>query len=245
MKNKAAAKQTDKKTVLPFQIKKQPDEVTCGPTCLQSVYRYWGEKISFGAVSKSVAMLPGGGTLAVYLGSDALRRGYRATLYTYNLKMFDPTWFSEEKVDLSEKLQAQLRFKKGDKMRLATQGYLDYIKLGGLIRMEDLKGSLLRRYLSKGTPILTGLSSTALYRTAREYGVNSEYDDIRGQPGGHFVVLHGYDIKNRKVMVADPYGGLDGDHHYEADLDRVVNAILLGIVTYDGNFLILEPKIKK
>ena len=34
--------------------------------------------------------------------------------------------------------------------------------------MEDLSGRLIRKYLKRDQPILTGLSSTFLYRTARE-----------------------------------------------------------------------------
>lgn len=40
------------KTVLqlPFKILPQPDETTCGPTCLHSVYRYWGDEVGLGDV---------------------------------------------------------------------------------------------------------------------------------------------------------------------------------------------------
>src|SRR5262245_26599770 len=31
---------------LDFDIKAQPDEVTCGPTCLHALYQYYGDKIS-------------------------------------------------------------------------------------------------------------------------------------------------------------------------------------------------------
>ena len=29
---------------LPVQTLPQPDETTCGPTCLHAVYRYWGDQ---------------------------------------------------------------------------------------------------------------------------------------------------------------------------------------------------------
>jgi hypothetical protein len=32
------------------------------------------------------------------------------------------------------------------------------------------------------------------------------YDDVRGQPQGHFVVLSEYDTETREVVVADPLG---------------------------------------
>lgn len=45
-------------------IETQPDTTTCGPTCLHAVYRHFGDQI-------------------------ALARGYRATIHTWNLEVFD------------------------------------------------------------------------------------------------------------------------------------------------------------
>ncbi len=33
-----------KELVLGFDIQAQPDEVTCGPTCLQALYQYYGDE---------------------------------------------------------------------------------------------------------------------------------------------------------------------------------------------------------
>jgi hypothetical protein len=67
---------------------------------------------------------------------------------------------------------------------------------------------------------------------------------VRGVPTGHFVVLCGYDKQRHTVQVADPYlqNPLGGEHHYEVKMDRLVCAILLGVLTYDANFLVIEPK---
>ncbi len=77
----------------------------------------------------------------------------------------------------------------------------------------------------------------------REYGQPDQADDIRGTPGGHFVVLSGYDKPARTVRVADPYGPhpYGPARDYWLSTDRVVCAILLGIVTHDANLLIIQP----
>ena len=93
-------------TRLHLDITMQPDDFTCGPACLHSVYDYYGDAISLDQVITEVQSLKGGGTLAVLLGNHALRRGYRATIYTYNLHVFDPTWFTKG-VSLPEKMKAQ------------------------------------------------------------------------------------------------------------------------------------------
>jgi len=93
----------------------QPDDITCGPACLHSVYEYYGDSISLQRVITEVKSLKGGGTLAVLLGNHALKCGYKATIYTYNLHVFDPTWFTG-KVILAEKLKAQAAIKNDEKL---------------------------------------------------------------------------------------------------------------------------------
>ena len=107
--------------------------------------------------------------------------------------------------------------------------------------------TLIRKYLKRGSPILTGLSATYLYRTPREYGPNDVYDDIRGYPSGHFVVIHGYDPDTRQVLIADPSrpGTVPETGIYWASIDRLVGAVMLGILTYDANLLIIEPGYKR
>ena len=75
-----------------FDIRPQPDNTTCGPTCLHAVYRYFGDPVDLSRIIAEVPTIEGGGTLSVYLASHALRRGYRATIIPYNLQIFDPTW---------------------------------------------------------------------------------------------------------------------------------------------------------
>ena len=109
--------------------------------------------------------------------------------------------------------------------------------------MEDLRPNLIRRYLRKRVPILTGLSATYLYRTPREWGPKADYDDVRGEPSGHFVVLCGLDSESRNVLVADPMlpNPAFDRQIYSLPIERVITAILLGIVTYDANLVVIQP----
>ncbi|GIW71779.1 MAG: hypothetical protein KatS3mg102_1321 [Planctomycetota bacterium] len=231
------------RTRLQLEILRQPDETTCGPTCLHAIYRYYGLELPLAQLIEEVHRLEDGGTLAVFLACHALERGFRATIYTYNLQIFDPTWFRPGAPPLAERLERQLAYKSDPKFQLATRGYLEYLRRGGRVAFEDLSPRLIRRYLDRRVPILTGLSATYLYRSMREYGPDNEEDDLRGEPQGHFVVLCGYDRPSRTVLVADPWlpNPLSTDHLYEIPIERVVGAILLGILTYDANLLILEP----
>jgi hypothetical protein len=228
---------------LTLRILPQPDDTTCGPTCLHAVYGFHGDAMALGQVIDEVTPLATGGTLGVFLGLHALRRGYRATLYTYNLEIFDPTWFEEDPEDLAVRLRAQAELKGDRRLRLATAAYVDFLELGGRIRFQDLRPDLIRRHLMDGHPILTGLSATYLYGCAREVDEQGRlhYDSVRGEPTGHFVVVHGYDADSDSVLVADPlYENAFGSHTYRVAVLRLIGAILLGVLTYDGNLLVLE-----
>ena len=231
---------------LKVPIAAQPDDVTCGPTCLQAVYSYYDDEISLDKVIKETDMLREGGTLDVYLANHALRRGYRATILTYNLRLFDPTWFNHDQDIIAKRLQRQAAIKRDPKLQHATAGYLEFIKLGGNLQFEVLTPDLIRRYLRRRSPILTGLNATYLYGTMREDPETQEEDDVAGEPVGHFVVLSGYNKHKREVLVSDPYRAnpYDASGIYSVDMRRLIGAVLLGIVTYDANLLIItkEPE---
>ena len=222
----------------------QPDNMTCGPTCLHAVYRYYQDDIPLHDVVKEVPSLKSGGTLGVMLANHALKRGYQATIYSYNLKLFDPTWFSLSNDEICKRMKRQARVKKREKLQKATHAYIDFLELGGQLKHQDLTPRLLRKFLNRGIPVLTGLSATYLYQAVREYGPNDVDDDIRGHPAGHFVVLRGYDRKKKTVFVADPLESnpYSSDHQYVLSIERVICAILLGIVTDDANLIILQPQ---
>ena len=136
-------------TRLHFHFLKQPDNTTCGPTCLQAVYCFHGDNLSLSDVIQEVPSFEGGGTLAVMLGCHALRRGYDVRMFTFNLQVFDPTWFNadghmHDGLNLPSKLAQQMEIEPKEKLRLACESCIEFLKLGGRLRMEDLSGNLIR-----------------------------------------------------------------------------------------------------
>ncbi|MFT4515524.1 MAG: hypothetical protein ACI91B_004239, partial [Planctomycetota bacterium] len=84
---------------------------------------------------------------------------------------------------------------------------------------------------------------TFLYRECRQRTSDDKADDLRGDPVGHFVILTGYDPKQRTVLVTDPLhpNALSDVHTYPITMDRLVGAIYLGVLTYDANLIMIEP----
>lgn len=231
-------------------IQTQPDDETCGPTSLHAIYKFYGLDVPLEDVIQGVDKSLSGGTLTPMLGKHALQHGFQTRIYIYNLNIFDPSWFFQGNADnqfLIERLTTQMKYKNDPYITKATLAYVEYLELNGTICMNSLNVDLLKKYFKRGIPILTALSATYLYRSSREYFTpegKSVYDDIRGTPCGHFVVLCGYDQKKRLIVVADPsaQNPLFYNNYYKVSINRLINSIMLGVLTYDANLLIIEPK---
>lgn len=219
----------------------QPDDVTCGPTSLLQTYRYYGFDKNLDDIIDRVRRNPDGGTLAVYLGLEALGEGMGATLYSYNLAIFDPTWERLDRDELIDRLERRAKLVEGERLRRITRAYAEFLRAGGTVLLPELDRKLLVDLLSAGQPIITGLSATYLYRTPRE--LHEEYDDVRGYPVGHFVVISGYDRARDRFMVVDPspHTPYSPTGVYPVPAERLLAAILLGDATYDAVLLVLEP----
>lgn len=237
--------------MIDLSIHAQPDDETCGPTSLHAIYRYYGLNVDLSEVIQNVERCLSGGTLAPMLGKHALLHGFKVIIYTNNLNIFDPSWFDFEQGKACQellriKLTAQMKHKKTKAILQASRAYLDYLSFGGELRFRTLSVQLLKDYFSQNIPVLTGLSATYLYRSSRERYINGEaiYDDIRGTPCGHFVVLCGYDDKRRLVVVADPHreNPISQNNYYKVSSNRLINAIMVGVLTYDANLIIIQPK---
>jgi hypothetical protein len=130
------------------------------------------------------------------------------------------------------------------KLQVASQAYIKFLEAGGELRYAELDENLIKGYLKRSIPILTGLSATYLYGTPREIPQFDIYDSIKGEPAGHFVVITGYDEDKNAVFIADPMepNPLGKGQMYPVPFGRLINSIMLGIVTYDANLLVIEPK---
>jgi hypothetical protein len=230
---------------LDVRIKRQPDEITCGPTCLDAVYRYYDDLVPLARVIKEIPQLESGGTIAPFLGHHALLRGYEATLYTWDLNTFDPTWFRLGRPAFLEKLNAQAKAKSNRRTVTASRSYAQFVEHGGNVRFRDLTAPLVRGLIRRKIPVIAGLSSTYLHRIPREFGPNDVPDDVRGEPAGHFVVLSGYRRRERLVRVSDPYlPNPTRRIQYWVNINRLICGVLLGTLTFDANLLVITPRAR-
>ena len=47
---------------LELTVRPQTDNTTCGPTCLEAIYRYYDHTVDLGEIVEEVVSLPGGGS---------------------------------------------------------------------------------------------------------------------------------------------------------------------------------------
>lgn len=226
----------------------QPDDVTCGPTCLRKVYHFYGVDAELGEVLGQIDRNEDGGTLAVFLGIAALRRGFRARIFAYDLRIFDPTWARLEPEALAEKIHRRIPHMARAKEIRAARAYLEFLDLGGEIAFEELTPALLKGIIDREHPVLAGLSATYLYRMPREREAADGVlvaDDVGGEPTGHFVVISGYEHWGRRFVLRDPSEHVplisEEPDRQVVDAQRLINAILLGDLTYDAVLLELWP----
>ena len=155
---------------LQLHIQPQPDDTTCGPTCLDAIYRYYGQAVPLEDLIVAVPKTPSGGTADVYLANDALRRGFKVAIHTHNIRMFDPTWFAPG-VDIAQKLRAQKAAKGAERPVLTqlTPAYVEFLERGGELHFTDLNAAFLRRHLKRGVPVLTGPNVQNFQEIANEF----------------------------------------------------------------------------
>jgi len=145
---------------------------------------------------------------------------------------------------MAQNLKKQMRYKfRSKRLQVASKAYIKFLESGGKIFLTELNEALFKKYLKQSVPVLTGLSATYLYETRREIPANNKFDDIRGEPVGHFVIVNGFDEATNAVYLADPMNPNPlKSQYYNVTFDRLINSIMLGIVTYDANLLVIEPK---
>jgi hypothetical protein len=209
--------------------------MTCGPSSLQQVMAYYGKKMKLGDIIKDIPMFMDGTYLA-YLAKYAMEAGFKPLIITYNVDIFDPTWFRLSRKSLIKKLRSRSRIRKLDiNIRRGCKSYVDYLESGGKLSFNFTTTEIIKKYLKKKRPIIVRLSSTILHDRKRLDLNKDKRDDISGSPGFHFVVVSGY--KNGKFLIVDPqkkkYGGT-----------RWVNEefFLFTCLTALGDMLVLEGK---
>lgn len=240
--------------VLPVPRFAQPDDVSCGPTCLAQVLTYYGDLRPISSLTARIRRNRDGGTLAVHIAALALELGYQVRLYPFGVRVFDPTWWDCDGEELHDLLHARARRlvelgAPADEVE-SVEAWRDLIAAGGRVAFHEPTTQLVARVIDRGRPLIVGLNATWLYREIRHRPDDNQPDAFGGWPVGHFVVVCGYTGHGRHLHVRDPSEDApehlhpEGAHRgsYPVPGDRLIHAVLLGDLTRDAVMIEIWPR---
>ncbi|MBT3984899.1 hypothetical protein HOD38_03165 [archaeon] len=221
---------------------------SCGHSSLLQVLAYYGTKLELKEVVNEISSCEVDdlklGASECELGLFAMKRDFKSTVISLDVRRFDATWFDLSKEELKKKLELRSKFlhnlspedfKEGQGTQYldnVTKYYSEYFEKDGKVKFLPISKELIKKYIDKKIPVIALVSSQLYFKKARKY--NGKFDDIKGKPTGHWIVVSGYTDKN--FIITDPADDLEKDGNVEMEQNYLISSIN----TYGPVILIIE-----
>ncbi len=176
----------------------------CGPTCLAEVMEFYTkEKFDIKDLVKESKSPYKNMDWFFLFGMSALKRGFKVKIITVSTEILDPSWISLNPKKLVRKMKKRIKYLEGRKRkdRYLIEWNLEplkkavkFIEAGGELIFSLITIDLLKYFVKKKMPIIVPVNENIFYGIKRTK--DDEYDDIRGYPSGHIVVISGYAKKD-------------------------------------------------
>ena len=221
-----------------LEMSPQPDKRTCGLSCLQSVYGYFDKRIDVCVLARAVPLIGGGGTWAVSLAVDALRRGFDVTLC-----VLSPT--SAAKAACRDPAERRPVFASSAVPAIDLHAqYTRFFELGGRLIYESFSWSNAARLLERNGPLILGVRVPDLYRSPGRSDALAFCSRNGSWRHAHFIVLSAFNSECGTAEIWDPCpndrtGLCRPSIMPAADLERAVEASLDEL---DAHILAVRPK---
>lgn len=185
------------------------------------------------------------GTVAPELAAFCMKKGFHATVHTFDCRIVDLSWADFP----PEKMLARLREVKSTRLiptlgknvtDLFVQGYIDLLEAGGELRIRPYVTSALLDELLTTGPFMTTVCMGAFYgkgRARRGDDGKGILDDVRGSIGTHFVIVRGRDEAGR-YLIADP-GKADG--LYAVEREHLLGSIMAAQRDCENVLFLIDP----
>jgi len=232
----------------------QPDDSSCGPTSLKMALSFFKDDKSIDEIKKHVKMFKGIGCYDSHLALGAIELGYTPIVYSFNRRIFHPSWSDLNADKLLEKLIEKKKKLEGEKKKpdanlsqlrkdlISIEGYIELLKKGVELHLSPLSRDLILKYLKEGLPVIVALDMSYLY-SAPNFD-----DEFEMEHTTHFVVIYGFDPSDNTFLIADPWYEIKLDNKngkYKRDTDIIINAILYADYCNDADLLIIKKGDKK
>lgn len=217
----------------------------CGPTALKMVMEYLsGKDYDLDEIIKDADSIQKYVDWDFKLGTAAIKRGFKATIFTLSIDFFDPTWHGLSRSQLLRKLRQRLKFVMKYNKKDLHDGYIwwwyesslkaiiKFLEKGGKIVFKPITKELIISYLSKGVPVICPVNGSLMYGRKRFY--RKTFDDVKGKYFGHVITATGYE--NNRFTLTDTYEGSKRNGLLKVDRDLLINSILLST----GDLIVIQ-----
>lgn len=175
---------------------------TCGPSSLTNIYAHFGKEVGLEKILNDLKVKDDETTYLPQLARHIQQNGLATQVLSSCPFNMSPDWKDLDKSSLIENLKAWTTHHHKNPWIKDALFLLYYLEEGGRVNLVDLSTKLIDEELTKGNVVLCCLEESWLWGKRKVSNV-VEYDSIRGEPRGHFVVVYGQ--KDDEYLVSDPY----------------------------------------
>jgi uncharacterized protein YvpB len=173
-------------------LRQEPGSVDCGIVCMQMVYGYFGESVSFSQLKVDLPTTKIG-TYTPQLGSHFQEHGFNTELVTLNPKLFHLNDSEKPLGEMRSHFENLKTNAENENDQLILGFFTEYLGKGGVITPAIPTEGHIRQALSEGNLVMAVLNTTPLYE-----GLTS----TSWQNAFHIVVITGID--EEFVYLNDP-----------------------------------------
>jgi hypothetical protein len=171
----------------------QDGPTACTNACLRMVAGYFGRELERDAIDRALFKDSAGCSFNTDLARIALRHGFAADCYGYNLYLTDPADAGLSPAALLDRLRRERAHLRDPWYRPMLESIVAALQEGVHYAVRRPAFEIAASYLRARIPVIAVVSYPALH-------------GVRGNPfSGHDVVLTGYD--GRRVFFVDPLHG--------------------------------------
>lgn len=206
----------------------QPTNTSCGPTSASMLLSFYNQDISPEEAIKNIPVVRNKkgedmGTAGQHIAKWFVDLGYKVDLYSADFQILDLAWKKLSRQDLLKQLEKAEAIRNVPCLgknwsKIYVTGYIDFLKAGGNLHIEQYISSTLLDKLLQSGPVMTTVNYNVLYGSGRSKNIGhleAESDPINGRLTNHFNVLVG--LNRGKYVVMDPWKK-PGKHEVEKEL---------------------------
>jgi uncharacterized protein YvpB len=184
------------------------------------------------------------GTSIGHIANYFIQQGYKTTIHTTDIQLFDRSWIGKTNEELIELLQQREKYIKhpiygADVFDVIFDGYISYLKEGGSITFPLIDETYLVKMLEKG-PLFAVVSYNFLNSIPKYKYIKDEnkylQDPIQGNPTTHSIVIAGY--KDNKFYIVDPDFDFGGKKWVDSGL--LIASLYVAETNYDNLIISFE-----